>query len=79
MLNPNEQYARKNPIRATFSNAGSSIYHASEVLNKSLRTTGKVIDLVDAYLDNMLIETRLELATNSLELESQATTKFSDL
>lgn len=79
MLNPNEQYARKNPIRATFSNAGASIYHASNLVNESLQAGTKVAMLASNALDILLLEQQIELAQTRMQLESQATTKFSDL
>ena len=79
MLNPNEAYARKNPIRATISNAGASIYHASNLVNESLQAGTKVAMLASNALDILLLEQQIELAQNRMQLESQATTKFSDL
>ena len=79
MLNPNEAYARKNPIRATISNAGASVYHASNLLNESLQATTKIALLASNALDILLLEQQIELAQTRLQLESQATTKFSDL
>lgn len=79
MLNPNEAYARKNPIRATISNAGASIYHASNLVNESLQAGTKVAMLASNALDILLLEQQIELAQTRMQLESQATTKFSDL
>ncbi len=79
MLNPNEQYARKNPIRATISNAGASIYHASNLVNESLQAGTKVAMLASNALDILLLEQQIELAQTRMQLEAQATTKFSDL
>lgn len=79
MLNPNEAYARKNPIRATISNAGASIYHASNLVNESLQAGTKVAMLASNALDILLLEQQIELAQTRIQLESQATTKFSDL
>lgn len=79
MLNPNEQYARKNPIRATISNAGASVYHASNLLNESLQATTKIALLASNALDILLLEQQIELAQTRLQLESQAKTSFSDL
>ena len=79
MLNPNEAYARKNPIRATISNAGASVYHASNLLNESLQATTKIALLASNALDILLLEQQIELAQTRMQLESQATTKFSDL
>lgn len=79
MLNPNEQYARKNPIRATISNAGASVYHASNLLNESLQATTKVALLASNALDILLLEQQIELAQTRLQLESQAKTSFSEL
>ena len=79
MLNPNEQYARKNPIRATISNAGASVYHASNLLNESLQATTKIALLASNALDILLLEQQIELAQTRLQFESQAKTSFSDL
>lgn len=79
MLNPNEAYARKNPIRATISNAGASVYHASNLLNESLQATTKIALLASNALDILLLEQQIELAQTRLQLESQAKTSFSDL
>lgn len=79
MLNPNEAYARKNPIRATISNAGASVYHASNLLNESLQATTKVALLASNALDILLLEQQIELAQTRLQLESQAKTSFSEL
>ena len=79
MLNPNEAYARKNPIRATISNAGASVYHASNLLNESLQATTKIALLASNALDILLLEQQIELAQTRMQLESQATTKFSEL
>ena len=79
MLNPNEQYARKNPIRATISNAGASVYHASNLLNESLQATTKIALLASNALDILLLEQQIELAQTRLQLESQAKTSFSEL
>ncbi len=79
MLNPNEAYARKNPIRATISNAGASIYHASNLVNESLQAGTKVAMLASNALDILLLEQQIELAQTRMQLEAQATTKFSDL
>lgn len=79
MLNPNEAYARKNPIRATISNAGASIYHASNLVNESLQAGTKIALLASNALDILLLEQQIELAQTRMQLESQATTKFSDL
>lgn len=79
MLNPNEQYARKNPIRATISNAGASVYHASNLLNESLQATTKVALLASNALDILLLEQQIELAKAKLELEAQVKTSFDSL
>ena len=79
MLNPNESYARKNPKRASISNAGASIYHASNLFNESLQAGTKVAMLASNALDILLLEQQIELAQTRMQLESQATTKFSDL
>ena len=79
MLNPNEAYARKNPIRATISNAGASVYHASNLVNESLQATTKIALLASNALDILLLEQQIELAQTRLQLESQAKTSFSDL
>ena len=79
MLNPNEAYARKNPIRATISNAGASVYHASNLLNESLQATTKIALLASNALDILLLEQQIELAQTRLQLESQAKTSFSEL
>lgn len=79
MLNPNEAYARKNPIRATISNAGASVYHASNLVNESLQAGTKVAMLASNALDILLLEQQIELAQTRMQLESQAKTSFSDL
>ena len=79
MLNPNEAYARKNPIRATISNAGASVYHASNLLNESLQATTKIALLASNALDILLLEQQIELAQTRLQLEAQAKTSFSEL
>ena len=79
MINVNEEYARKNPIRATLSNAGASIYHASNLVNESLQAGTKIAKLASNALDVLLVEQEIELAKAKLELESQAKTSFSEL
>ena len=79
MLNPNEAYARKNPIRATISNAGASIYHASNLVNESLQAGTKVAMLASNALDILLLEQQIELAQTKLELSKQASVSFSEL
>ena len=79
MLNPNEAYARKNPIRATISNAGASIYHASNLVNEALQAGTKVATLASNALDILLLEQQIELAQTILELSKQATTSFDSL
>lgn len=79
MINVNEDYARKNPIRATISNAGASIYHASNLINESLQAGTKIAKLASNALDILLLEQSIELAQTKLQLESQAKTSLEDL
>lgn len=79
MINVNEEYARKNPIRSTLSNAGASIYHASNLVNESLQAGTKIAQLASRALDVLLLEQSIELAQVKLQLDSQAKTSFSDL
>lgn len=79
MINVNEEYARKNPIRATLSNAGASVYHASNLVNEALQAGTKIAKLASNALDILLLEQQIELAKTKLELESQAKTSFDAL
>ena len=79
MLNPNEAYARKNPIRATISNAGASIYHASEFINGSLKVGVQVTTLAYNALEVLIKEQRNEIAQIDLELSKQAKASFDSL
>ena len=79
MINVNEEYARKNPIRATLSNAGASVYHASNLINEALQAGTKIAKLASNALDILLLEQQIELAKTKLELESQAKTSFDAL
>lgn len=80
MINLNsEEYARKNPIRATISNAGASIYHASNTINVSLQATTKVAQLCSNALDQLLVEQAVELEQAKAELLSSSATKLGDL
>lgn len=79
MINVNEDYARKNPIRATISNAGASIYHASNLVNESLQAGTKVAKLASNALDILLLEQSIELAQAKMQLEAQASSALAGL
>ncbi len=68
-----QDYAEKNPIRATISSAGSIAYNGAGFINDSLKISRKALTLIDVELDAMILERKQEVAesntttTNKLE------------
>ena len=83
MLNTNslisEEYATKNPIRATIASAGSIAVNGAGFINDSLKISRKALSLVDVELDAMIAERRLELVEETTSTKQQTTDKLADL
>jgi hypothetical protein len=74
-----QDYAEKNPIRATISSVGSIAYNGAGFINDSLRISRKALTLVDVELDAMIAERKLELVEETTVTKQQTTDKLADL